>query len=221
MSENIKCTKMMKLYAVTDRAWTERMSLIQQIETALKGGITCLQLREKELDFDSFLSEAIEVKKLCDKYNVPLIINDNIEIAIKCDADGIHAGQKDMSADKIRNIIGKNKILGISASTVQQAVNAQKAGADYIGTGAVFTTATKQNTVPVSFDVLSQICSSVSIPVTAIGGITEKNIYRLSGSGIDGVAVVSAIFGADDIESACRRLLTMSASVTDKGKSKL
>lgn len=214
MSDNIKCRKMMQLYAVTDRSWTGTMSLIQQIEAALKGGITCLQLREKELDFDSFLSEAKEVKKLCDKYGVPLIINDNVEIAMQCDADGIHAGQKDMSADKIRAVIGKNKILGISASTVQQAVDAQKAGADYIGTGAVFTTSTKKNTVPVSKDVLTQICSSVSIPVTAIGGITENNIFSLSGTGIDGVAVVSAIFAADDIESACRRLLAQSRAVT-------
>ncbi len=221
MLKNIQCKDMMLLYAVTDRSWTGKMSLYEQVEAALKGGITCLQLREKTLDYDSFLSEAIEMKKLCHKYGVPLIINDNVEIALKSDADGIHAGQSDMSAEKIRKIVGSNKIIGISASTAEMAVKAEKDGADYIGTGAVFTTSTKQNTVPVSFDELKRICSSVSIPVTAIGGITKNNISLLSGSGVDGIAVVSAIFAAEDIENECRTLLDLSSDMTGRRNHKI
>lgn len=196
----------MLLYAVTDRAWVGRQTLYEQVECAIRGGVTCLQLREKELDSGSFFEEAEKIKLLCNKSNVPFIVNDNMEIAVKCGADGVHIGQEDMAAAEVRRIIGKDMILGVSAQTVEQAKKAEQDGADYLGVGAVFPTSTKLDAADVPYDTLKEICASVKIPVVAIGGIKRENIKMLSGSGISGIAVVSAIFAAEDIENECRIL---------------
>lgn len=196
----------MLLYAVTDRYWTGKMSLQEQVESALKGGVTCVQLREKELGFDKFLKEALCFKKLCNDYGVPFIVNDNVEIAVKSNADGIHVGQDDMELCEVRKIVGKDMLIGVSAQTVEQAIEAEKNGADYLGVGAVFNTTTKLDADSVSFSTLKEICESVSIPVVAIGGISADNMMQLSGSNVDGVALVSAIFSADNIESECIKL---------------
>lgn len=203
----------MLLYAVTDRAWTGRQTLYEQAEAALKGGATCLQLREKDLPEEAFLEEALALKALCRSYGVPLIINDNVKVALACDADGIHVGQRDMAAANVRSLIGERRILGVSAQTVAQAVAAQEAGADYLGVGAVFPTSTKSDATEVSRDTLQDICRHVDIPVVAIGGINKQNLPELSGSGVDGVALVSAIFAASDIEKACRELRALSAAM--------
>ena len=203
----------MLLYAVTDRAWTGRQSLLEQVECALKGGATCVQLREKELDEAAFLEEAIQMKQLCARYSVPFIVNDNVEIAIQCGADGIHVGQTDMEAGHVRQMVGDKMMIGVSARTVEEALAAQAAGADYLGVGAMFSTSTKLDAHVLGYQTLKDICTAVRIPVTAIGGINEENMMRLSGSGVDGVALVSAIFAAEDIEAACRRLKAMSEAM--------
>ena len=211
----MKCKKEdMLLYAVTDRAWVGKQSLMEQVESALKGGATCIQLREKELDEEAFLTEAIEMKALCERFHVPFIINDNVEIAIKCKADGIHVGQKDMEAGKVRALCGDDKMLGVSVQTVEQAVAAQKAGADYLGVGAVFSTSTKADADDVSHQTLKEICEAVTIPVVAIGGIGKANMKELKGTGIAGVALVSAIFAAEDIEAECRELHLLAKEVS-------
>ena len=196
----------MLLYAVTDRMWTGEKSLYEQVELALKGGVTCVQLREKDLEYDEFLKEAISLKELCNRYDVPFIVNDNVSIAIESKADGIHVGQHDMELSEVRKLVGNEMIIGVSAQTPEQAAKAEKNGADYLGVGAVFSTSTKLDAEDVSYDTLKQICSASSIPVVAIGGINEHNIPKLSGTGVDGVALVSAIFSADDIEAKCREL---------------
>ncbi|MBQ7793976.1 MAG: thiamine phosphate synthase, partial [Clostridia bacterium] len=185
-------------------------TLTEQIAEAVAGGITCLQLREKEMSDYEFLMEALEVKELLQDKNIPLIINDNVDVALKCGADGIHVGQRDMAANDVRKKVGDGMILGVSVQTVKQAVEAEKNGADYLGVGAVFSTSTKLDADSVSYDELKKICASVNIPVVAIGGIGEHNIKKLSGSGLDGVAVVSAIFASSDIVSACQRLRKLS-----------
>lgn len=200
----------MLLYAVTDRHWVGKQTLMEQVECAIKGGATCIQLREKDLDSGNFLDEAIEMRELCRKYNVPFIIDDDVEIAIKCGADGVHVGQSDMEAGNARKLVGPDMILGVSAQTVEQALKAEAAGADYLGVGAVFSTSTKLDADDVSHEELRRICEAVKIPVVAIGGIGRKNIELLSGTGVDGVAIVSAIFGAEDIESECKVLAELS-----------
>lgn len=200
---------MMLLYAVTDRAWTGSMSLQEQVEAALKNGVTCVQLREKELDEETFLKEAMEIKELCQKYHVPLIINDNVDIAVKCGADGIHVGQEDMAASDVRRRVGDEMMIGVSVHTVEEAAEAVKCGADYLGLGSVFSTSTKLDVDVMSSEMLRAICDSVDIPTVAIGGISSKNILQLSGSGVDGVAVVSAIFGAKDPGQAAADLLVL------------
>lgn len=207
----MKCNKeSMLLYAVTDRAWAEKLTLMEQVEEAIKGGVTCVQLREKELDDENFLEEAIEMKELCARYNVPFIINDNVDIAIKCKADGIHIGQKDMEAGNVRALVGDKMMIGVSAQTVEQAIAAEYAGADYLGVGAMFHTETKRDACEVSYQTLKEICETVSIPVVAIGGIKKSNILELVGTKVDGVALVSAIFAADDIEAECKELRSLS-----------
>ena len=196
----------LRLYAVTDRSWLGEQTLYKQVEAALKGGVTCVQLREKELNDTDFLAEAKELKILCARYGVPLIINDNVELALKVDADGVHVGQEDRDARDVRALLGKDKILGVTAKTVEQAQRAQQAGADYLGSGAVFGSTTKRNAKPMSKELLQSICQSVTIPVVAIGGIHRGNIASLAGTGIRGAAVVSGIFAAADIESECRIL---------------
>lgn len=207
--ENLK--KSMLLYAVTDRSWTGRQTLYEQVESALKGGATCIQLREKTLEDEAFLAEAVTMQKLCRSYGVPFIVNDNVPIAIQCGADGIHVGQMDMEAGNVRALAGENMIIGVSAQTVEQAVAAQQAGADYLGVGAVFPTSTKPDADAVDYETLKNICQAVHIPVVAIGGITKENIPQLSGSGAAGAALVSAIFAAEDIEQECRILRQLSA----------
>lgn len=203
----------MLLYAVTDRAWVGRQSLMEQVECAIKGGATCIQLREKELDFQGFLAQALEIKQLCQTYHIPFIIDDNVEVAIQSGADGVHVGQSDMEAVNVRRLVGPDMIVGVSAQTVEQALAAQAAGADYLGVGAVFPTSTKLDAQDVPHDELKRICEAVKIPVVAIGGINRSNILELGGTGVDGVALVSAIFAADDIESECKALYDLSAQM--------
>ncbi|WP_099205012.1 thiamine phosphate synthase [Scatolibacter rhodanostii] len=206
----MKCNKnTMLLYAVTDRAWVGKLSLYEQVKQALQNGATCIQLREKDLDEHTFLAEAIELAKLCKQHHVPFIINDNVEIAIACDADGIHVGQEDMLASDVRARVGENMIIGVSAHTVEEALCAVKSGADYLGLGAVFSTSTKTDVNLMSYETLKDICSAVSVPTVAIGGISKENILQLSGSGVDGAAVVSAIFGAENPGEATAELLTL------------
>jgi thiamine-phosphate pyrophosphorylase len=207
----MKCDKRyMLLYAVTDRAWTGKQTLYEQVEEALKGGVTCVQLREKELDETAFLQEAKELCALCRRYGVPFLVNDNVEIAIACGADGIHVGQEDLAAGEVRRRVGENMILGVSVHTVEEACQAVRDGADYLGLGAVFPTSTKTDVEQMSNETLRAICDAVDVPIVAIGGINRGNILRLAGSGVDGVALVSAVFSAEDIEGACRELRVMS-----------
>ena len=207
----MKCDKRhMLLYAVTDRAWTGKQTLYEQVEAALKGGVTCVQLREKELDETAFLQEAKELCALCRRYGVPFLVNDNVEIAIACGADGIHVGQEDLAAGEVRRRVGESMILGVSVHTVEEARQAVRDGADYLGLGAVFPTSTKTDVEQMPNETLRAICDAVNVPIVAIGGINRGNILRLAGSGVDGVALVSAIFSAEDIEGACRELRAMS-----------
>ena len=199
--------KHMLLYAVTDRAWVGTKSLYEQVKEALENGVTCVQLREKELSEDDFLKEAKQISELCKEYKVPFIVNDNVDIAIACKADGIHIGQEDMELTNVRKLVGEDMIIGVSAHTVEEAIKAQEGGADYIGIGAVFATSTKTDVDVLSFETLRSICEAVDIPTVAIGGIKKDNICKLKGSGIDGVAVVSAIFAAKDIATATKELL--------------
>ena len=206
----MKCDKQtMLLYAVTDRAWTGEKSLYRQVEEALKGGITCLQLREKHLNRDLFLQEAVEICKLCKSYNVPFIVNDDVEIAIKSGADGVHVGQDDMSVGRVRRLVGENMIIGVSAHSVDEAL-AAAGGADYLGVGAMFGSATKTDANVTSKGTLKEICRAVDLPVVAIGGINKSNILQLTGRGMDGFAMVSAIFAAEDIENECKILRSLS-----------
>lgn len=187
------------LYAVTDRHWLNGRTLEEDVELALKGGVTLVQLREKDLNFEEFCEEAEKIHLLCQKYNVPLIINDDVEVAKAVNSEGVHLGQGDMSIAKAREILGNDKIIGATARSKEQAVKAEKEGADYVGSGAVFGTSTKSDAVKMSFDTLREICNSVNIPVTAIGGITKENVLQLKGTGISGSAVVSGIFAEKDI----------------------
>lgn len=207
----MKCNKnMMLLYAVTNSKLPSDKSLIEQVESALKGGITCLQLREKDLDEVSFLSRAIEMQKLCEKYRVPLIINDNVDVAIQSGAAGVHVGQSDMPVTEVRKLVGDNMIIGVSAHNVEEAKLAEAGGADYLGVGAIYATTTKPDASYVPVSELKRICRAVRIPVVAIGGMERGTISKLSGTGVDGVAMVSAIFAADNIEQECRKLLRLS-----------
>ena len=203
----INCSKKeLMLYAVTDRHWLGDETLYDQVKKALDGGATFVQLREKKLDREDFLAEALEIQKLCKKYGVPFVINDEVSIAKDIDADGVHVGQSDMEAMDVRRVLGPDKILGVSAQTVEQAIIAEKHGADYLGVGAVFATGSKDDADDVSHETLKAICEAVSIPVIAIGGITKDNVSELAGSGICGVAVISAIFGQNDIKKATEDL---------------
>ncbi len=203
----MKCDKRyMLLYAVTDRAWTGEQTLYEQVEAALKGGVTCVQLREKELDETAFLQEAKDICALCRRYGVPFIVNDNVDVAIACQAAGIHVGQEDMAAGKVRRRVGDAMLLGVSVHTVEEARRAVRNGADYLGLGAVFPTSTKTDVDQMTNETLRAICDAVDVPVVAIGGINRGNLLKLSGSGVDGVTLVSAIFSAEDIEDTCRKL---------------
>ncbi len=203
----MKCDKEnLLVYAVTDRHWLNGRTLYEVVKESLDGGVTFLQLREKDLDDENFLKEAVELKELCKEYKVPFVINDNVDIAIKMDADGVHVGQSDMEAGDVRAKLGPDKIIGVSAQTVEQAILAEQRGADYLGVGAVFPTGSKADADDVSLETLKAICEAVSIPVVAIGGITLENTPQLAGTGISGVAVISAIYAQEDIRKASEDL---------------
>lgn len=204
------------LYAVTDRHWLGEETLYEQVEKALKGGATFIQIREKDLDAETFLEEAKELQTLCREYGVPFVVNDNVAIAREIDADGVHVGQSDMEAGDVRALLGPDKILGVSAQTVEQAKLAEERGADYLGVGAVFPTGSKDDAVEVDYKTLQEICRAVDIPVIAIGGITRENTLELAGSGICGIAVISAIFGAKDIETATAELKKVTKEMVEK-----
>ena len=206
----------MLLYAVTDRAWTGEKTLLEQVKEALDGGITFLQLREKELGEEEFLREAEDMKTLAAAYHVPFIINDNVELALAIGADGVHVGQEDMEVGKVREKLGPDKIIGVSAHSVEEAVKAEKSGADYLGAGAVFSTSTKGDAGALSMETLKAICSSVSIPVVAIGGIKEENILSLKGTGVAGAAIVSGIFARKNIREACVRLRSLAKEMVER-----
>lgn len=206
---------MLLLYAVTDRSWVGRQSLYEQVEAAIKGGVTLVQLREKNLSEDEFVKEALKIKELCHLYNLPLIINDNVDVALRSGADGVHVGIEDAPVAEIRKRVGKDFIIGATAKTVEQAIAAEKSGADYIGVGAVFPSPTKKNAIRVTKEQLREICEAVSIPAVAIGGITFENMNEIKGGGMSGVAVVSAVFAAEDVEKAARALKEKVSSVIE------
>ena len=210
--------KGMLLYAVTDQSWLkEGQSLLSVCEDVLANGATFLQIREKDLDANAFEVEAAKLKDLCARHKVPYVVNDSVEIALAIDADGVHVGQSDIKGRDIRSMIGTGKILGISAGTVEEAIAAENAGADYIGVGAVFGTSTKKNARNLTVEKLKEISSAVSIPVVAIGGVNGKNLMELSGSGVDGVAVVSAIFADGNPGKATAQLLELSKEMVARG----
>lgn len=209
----MKLNKSLLLYAITDRHWLNGKTLYSQVELALKGGATMIQIREKDLDENAFLKEAEQIQSLCAKYCVPFIVNDNVELAVKIGADGVHVGQSDMAAKDVRALIGKDKILGVSAQTVKQALEAQKCGADYLGTGAVFPTGSKDDAQVLGVQTLKEICSAVNIPVVAIGGISKDNILELKKSGIAGVSVISAIFAQNDIVATTAELKSLAEQI--------
>ena len=203
------------LYGITDRYWLDGRNLADDVELALKGGTTMLQLREKDLDEENFYKEAVEIKSLCERYKIPFIINDNVQLAVKVDADGVHVGQNDMVAQDVRALIGPDKILGVSTQTVEEAILAEKMGADYLGVGAVFPTGSKDDCWVLSHELCRDICSAVKIPVVAIGGITKDNIKMLKGLGFAGISVISAIFAQKNIEEACRTLHAETSAMLD------
>ena len=213
----MKCAKEdLLLYAVTDRHWLNGRTLYEVVKESLDGGVTFLQLREKTLDEAHFLEEAKELQKLCKEYKVPFIINDNVDIAVAMNADGVHVGQSDMEAGDVRAKLGPDKIIGVSAQTVEQAILAEKHGANYLGVGAVFPTSSKDDAVEVTHETLKAICEAVSIPVIAIGGITQQNVSELAGSGICGIAVISAIYAQDNIPKAAADLKQATLSMVEK-----
>lgn len=210
----MNCTaEMLRLYAVTDRAWVGKLTLPQQVEAALKGGATCVQLREKNLADSSILAEAREISTLCKQYRVPFILNDNVALAAQCGADGVHLGQEDMDPAEARRILGPDAIIGVSAHNVAEAKAAVAAGADYLGCGAMFATTTKTNVTALPKETLRAICAAVGVPVVAIGGISKQNLLSLAHCGEAGVALVSAIFAAEDIEEECRELRRLAAQL--------
>lgn len=198
--------KQLLLYAVTDRAWVGRQTLEEQVEEALNGGVTMLQLREKNLPEEEFLREAKRIKEICNRYGVPFIVNDNVEVALKCGADGVHVGIEDVPVAELRASVSDDFIIGATAKTVEQAKAAERDGADYLGVGAVFPSPTKKTAIRITREQLREICSAVSIPAVAIGGITYDNVGEIAGGGMDGIAVVSAVFGAENISMATKKL---------------
>lgn len=202
---NIK-REQLKLYAVTDRSWLGDETLYEQVEKALKGGATMVQLREKNLDEETFVQEAEEIMELCHRYQVPFIVNDNVELAKRIGADGVHIGQADMELEQARKLLGADAIIGVTAKTIQQAKAAEEGGADYLGSGAVFGSSTKPDAKPMDHALLQEICGGVEIPVVAIGGISAANVMQLKGRGMAGVAVVSGIFACEDIEAGTKEL---------------
>ena len=206
----------LRLYAVTDRTWLRGQTLRQQVEAALQGGVTCVQLREKTLDREAFIQLGRSIGCLCQRYGVPLIINDDLDVALACGADGVHVGQDDLPVEEVRRRVGDKMIVGVSAHNPEEARRAYEGGADYLGAGAVFGSQTKTNVTPLPHDTLRAICDTVPIPVVAIGGINRENLPQLAGTGVAGVAVVSGIFAAQDITAACRELRALSDTMTQQ-----
>ncbi|EYE88729.1 thiamine-phosphate pyrophosphorylase [Fervidicella metallireducens AeB] len=194
------------LYLVTDREVIGNRNIISCVEEALIGGVTIVQIREKNTSTKNFYNIAIKIKEVTDKYKVPLIINDRLDIALAINADGLHVGQSDMPTEVVRQLLGPDKILGVSAATMEEALKAQRDGADYIGVGAVFPTSNKNDARIVSLDLLRNIKKEVKIPVVAIGGINQRNIVKAMETGVDGVAVISAILSKENIADAARNL---------------
>ncbi|KIR02716.1 Thiamin-phosphate pyrophosphorylase [Lachnospiraceae bacterium TWA4] len=212
----MKCDKNdLLLYAVTDRHWLGNKTLKEVVKESLEGGVTFVQLREKTLDEETFFEEAKELQTLCKEYQVPFVINDNVDIAIRMNADGVHVGQSDMEAGDVRKKLGEDKIIGVSAQTVEQAILAEKRGADYLGVGAVFPTGSKDDAKDVSYETLKAICEAVSIPVIAIGGISKDNVLKLQKSGICGIAVISAIFAQKEIKEATKTLKAITKQMVE------
>ena len=220
---DIKDKQYLALYGVTDRWWVKqklekagvpvtddalREGLLEDTKAALEGGMTYVQMREKgdPMTEDELLTEALALKALCAEYGVPFVIDDDVELAVKCGADGVHVGQSDMACVEARRALGSAKVVGVSAQTVEQAVQAEKDGADYLGVGAVFPTGSKDDADDVSHDTVKAICEAVNIPVIAIGGISKNNVGQLAGLGFDGVAVISAIYASDDLKAATEDL---------------
>ena len=214
----------LRLYGVTDRTWLGEEPLETAVEDGLRGGVTILQLREKQASHEEIVKTARLLKPVCGRYGVPLIINDDVEAVLEADADGVHVGQDDMTVAEARRILGPEKIIGASAHNREEALEAQRQGADYLGSGAVFGSATKKDTTARSREELRRVCAAVSIPVAAIGGITEENCMELAGTGVSGIAVVSAVFAAADREAAASRLRAMAEEIakeenlTEKGE---
>ena len=206
----------LRLYAVTDRTWLGKESLEEAVEAALRGGVTILQLREKQAPYEELVKTAMRLKPLCRRYGVPLIINDDVEAALEADADGVHVGQEDMAVAEARRILGPEKIIGASAHNREEALEAQRQGADYLGSGAVFGSSTKKDATTLSREELTAVCRAVSIPVAAIGGITEENCLELAGTGVRGIAVVSALFAAADKEEAAARLRALAEKIAER-----
>ena len=210
--------KNLLLYAVTDRAWVGRQTLLEQIEDALRGGVTLVQLREKDLPQPDFIREAAQATALCHRYGIPLIVNDSLEVALESGADGVHVGIEDQPVAEIRRRVGKGFLIGATAKTVEQARAAKAAGADYLGVGAVFPSPTKKNAIRITTQQLREICSSVAIPCVAIGGISRENLPTLAGGGMAGFALVSAIFSQPDIAAACRDLKSLAEQTVREGQ---
>ena len=204
-----------QLYLVTDRNCLQQQTLEQAIEQAILGGVTLVQLREKAIASKAFYERALRIKAICHHYNVPLLINDRVDIALAVEADGVHIGQSDLPCRVVRQILGKDKIIGVSARTAQQAIQAQADGADYLGVGAMFATSTKQDAQTVTIASLTQIRQAVTLPIVAIGGINHTTLPALqqalqaADTSIDGVAVVSAILGQKDVKLASEKLKEM------------
>lgn len=197
------------LYAVTDRTWLGEKTLCEVVEEALKGGVTCVQLREKHLDQEAFCAEARALLPLCRRYGVPLIINDNVDVALAVDADGVHLGQDDLDLPHARQRLGPDKLIGVSAHNVEEATLARAQGADYLGVGAVFGSSTKDDASALPPGMLKKICGAVDCPVVVIGGVNKENLPQLAGSGMAGAAIVSGIFAQKDVQQAARALKTM------------
>lgn len=208
--------KSLLLYLVTDRSWSDEDQFINQIEDSLIHGVSFLQLREKNIDSELFLKRAIEMKNLAKKYEIPFVINDDVQVALDCDADGVHIGQDDMSVIETRKMIGKDKILGVSVGNLEEALKAELDGADYLGVGAMYNTSTKKDARDVSINILKEICDKVEIPVVAIGGISAENILELKKSNVDGVALISAILAQENIGKATQNLKNLSEEMTKK-----
>ncbi|MEF9918136.1 MAG: thiamine phosphate synthase [Eubacterium sp.] len=208
--------KHLRLYIVTDRSWLGSQTLQEQVKEVIDGGATCIQIREKGLEDDAFIKEAATIKVLTDAAGIPFIVNDNIDVALAIDADGVHIGQSDGAVAEAKRKLGSDKILGVSAQTLEQALSAEADGADYLGVGAVFPTSTKTDAVEVEFDTLRSICDAVQIPVVAIGGISEKTLPQLAGSNVDGVAVISAVFSQKDRRVAAKRIRALSEKMVEQ-----